>query len=162
MHHLVERGGQGNLVGGNRSVAVIRGLEDAWIADHLVVGSGGLSTEPNLEMGVLGEGAGEPGHRGGDPLIAAHHRLDCGVFGPNQVREEGLLACAHNESLSHGCQVTGCPVLGSAPAHAGVVRWGPARFDMTGGVVSTTGWIILIVVLLILFGGGFGWSRRRR
>ncbi len=97
--HLMQGRGQGHLVGCDGGVAVVGGLEHPRIAHDLGIGGGGVGSEPDLELVVAGETAGEAGDGGRHPLIPGHHRLHGTVLRPQEILEHGLFTGAHQPPI---------------------------------------------------------------
>ena len=74
--HLVERGGEGGLLGGDGRSTSVGGLEESRVDHHLMFGCAARGTERHPQVFPAGQGAGDPGHGAGHPLVAADHRLD--------------------------------------------------------------------------------------
>jgi hypothetical protein len=100
VHDFVQGRGQGNLVGGDGSVAVIGGLEDPGVTDDL--SSDEAASDP-AGPAVRGfrRGCAPDGSPPGRPAGTGHHGFDRLVFGSDQVGEECLFSGAHDLPLSH-------------------------------------------------------------
>ncbi len=96
---LVEGGGQRHLGRGDRGAAGVRCLEDARVEHDLVRSGGGMRPEPNLQRVVARQGAGEPGHRGGDPLVPGDHGLDRPLFRREDLVQGRLTSLRHKPPI---------------------------------------------------------------
>ena len=96
---LVEGGGQRHLGRGDRGAAGVRGLEDARVEHDLVGPGGGVRPEPNLQGVVARQGAGEPGDRGGDPLVPGDHGLDRPLFRREDLVQGRLTSLRHKPPI---------------------------------------------------------------
>ena len=89
MHHLVKGGGHRHLLGGDRGEALIGVLEETGVAHHLAGDPVGVGTQPDPQLGIAREGAGEPGYGGRHPLVAADHLFDGGLLRGEEPVENG-------------------------------------------------------------------------
>jgi hypothetical protein len=84
---LVKRRSEGYLCGRNRSAAGVCGLEDPRVEHNLSLAARRLRAQANDEVLFAGDGAGESGDGGGDPLIARNDRLNHPIFGWEDLAE---------------------------------------------------------------------------
>src|SRR5690606_34664906 len=108
VHHLVERGCEGDLIRCDGGVAVVGRLEDPGVAYDLGRRRRRLRAEPHQQLLVAGQRTGEPGDGGRHPLIAGDHGLHGAVLGSQEVFEHRRSAVAsHSLASSHTGAVAG-------------------------------------------------------
>ena len=105
MDHLVQGGGQGRFLRGDRGPPPVGRLEKPGVDHHFVPLRPAGRTQRHPQLLPAGEGAGHPGHRPRHPLVAGHHRLDGPFLRGQDFPQQGAGGRGSESVLGHSSSV---------------------------------------------------------